>query len=97
MWAFFEGTIIKCKAHCIFGTDILVVSGRVVSRDVVSLTFGLLDTWTFGHLTIDLNRKVQVSIRSNVQKNKCPKDQMSKIPSVQKAKSHEIKSLKNKG
>ena len=30
--------------------DRLMVSGRVVSRHVVSLTFGLLDTWTFGHL-----------------------------------------------
>ena len=39
--------------------------------------------------------KDQMSKRSNVQKSKCPKDQMPK--SVQNAKSHEIKSLKNKG
>ena len=35
--------------------DRLVVSGRVVSRHVVSMTFDLLDTWTFGHLIFGTN------------------------------------------
>ena len=35
--------------------DRVVVSGQVVSRPVVSLTFDLLDTWTFGHLIFGTN------------------------------------------
>ena len=41
-------------------TDRLVVSGRVVSRHVVSLTFGLLDTWTFGHLVFGTNELLDI-------------------------------------
>ena len=33
----------------------LVVSGHMVSRNVVSLIFGLLDIWTFGHLVFGTN------------------------------------------
>ena len=35
--------------------DRVVVSGQVVSRPVVSLTFDLLDTWTFGQLIFGTN------------------------------------------
>ena len=40
--------------------DRLVVSGPVVSRHVVSLTFGLLDTWTFGHLVFGTNELLDI-------------------------------------
>ena len=37
-----------------------MVSGPVVSRHVVSLTFGLLDTWTFGHLVFGTNELLDI-------------------------------------
>ena len=40
--------------------DRLVVSGPVVSRHVVSLTFGLLDNWTFGHLVFGTNELLDI-------------------------------------
>ena len=40
--------------------DRVVVSGQVVSRHVVSLTFGLLDTWTFGHLVFGTNELLDI-------------------------------------
>ena len=47
--------LLKSRFQCTCQADRFVVSGRVVSRHVVSLTFDLLDTWTFGHLIFGTN------------------------------------------
>ena len=49
-----------CFEEIAAAADRLVVSGPVVSRHVVSLTFGLLDTWTFGHLVFGTNELLDI-------------------------------------